>query len=127
MHHSHISAGLKPTYVRLSVLPLGCHFVMAVATMTQLQPPCAGRQWESFSCVNVDSVHNDGERHLAYLNVLGGNGTASKMRAWAAGALPDGMIQEQLACGCMDSVPPKLDQACGRVMGAVLGFRHVEG
>ena len=23
------------------------------------------RQWESFSCVNVDSVHNDGERHLA--------------------------------------------------------------
>jgi non-lysosomal glucosylceramidase len=82
------------------------------------------RQWESFSCVNVDSVHNDGERHLAYLYVLGGNGTVSKMRAWAGGALPlggknAGMIQEQLACGCMDAVPAKLDQACGRVMGDV--------
>ena len=77
------------------------------------------RQWESFSCVNVDSVHNDGERHLAYLNLLGPEGTVSKMRAWAAGALPDGMIQEQLACGCMDAVPSKLDQACGRVMGDV--------
>ena len=51
--------------------------------------------------------------------VLGGNGTVSKMRAWAAGALPNGMIQEQLACGCMDAVPAKLDQACGRVMGDV--------
>jgi non-lysosomal glucosylceramidase len=29
------------------------------------------------------------------------------------------MIQEQLACGCMDAVPPKLDHACGRVMGDV--------
>jgi non-lysosomal glucosylceramidase len=44
------------------------------------------RQWESFSCVNVDSVHNDGERHIPYLMLLGGNGTESKMRAWAAGA-----------------------------------------
>ena len=56
---------------------------------------------------------------MADLLVLGGNGTVSKMRAWAAGALPDGMIQEQLACGCMDAVPAKLDQACGRVMGDV--------
>jgi non-lysosomal glucosylceramidase len=29
------------------------------------------RQWESYSCVNVDSVHNDGERHLAYLMTFG--------------------------------------------------------
>ena len=43
----------------------------------------------------------------------------SKMRAWAAGALANGMIQEQLACGCMDAVPPMLDQPCGRVMGDV--------
>ena len=44
------------------------------------------RQWESFSCVNVDSVHNDGERHIPYLMLLGPEGTKSKMRAWAAGA-----------------------------------------
>ena len=83
------------------------------------------RQWESFSCVNVDSVHNDGERHIPYLMILGGYGTQSKMRAWAAGATPStttsvgGMIQEQLACGCMDAVPPKLDAPCGRTMGDV--------
>lgn len=83
------------------------------------------RQWESFSCVNVDSVHNDGERHIPYLMLQGGYGTTSKMRAWAAGATPKtttsvgGMIQEQLACGCMDAVPPKLDAPCGRVMGDV--------
>ena len=29
------------------------------------------------------------------------------------------MIQEQLACGCMDSVPKQLDEPCGRTMGDV--------
>ena len=76
------------------------------------------RQWESFSCVNVDSVHNDGERHLPYL-LLWPEILPSKMHAWAAGALADGMVQEQLACGCMDATPPKLDAPCGRVMGDV--------
>jgi len=104
------------------------------------------RQWESYSCVNVDSVHNDGERHIPYL-MLWPDALPSKMRAWAAGAMPDGMIQEQLACGCegrrcrtlseaarldasrgvlvayrcgcMDGVPPRLDAPCGRVMGDV--------
>jgi non-lysosomal glucosylceramidase len=76
------------------------------------------RQWESFSCVNVDSVHNDGERHLPYL-LLWPQILPSKMEAWAAGQQADGMIQEQLACGCMDAVPPKLDAACGRTMGDV--------
>jgi len=76
------------------------------------------RQWESFSCVNVDSVHNDGERHIPYL-MLWPEGVPSKMRGWAAGQTDDGMIQEQLACGCMAAVPPKLDAPCGRVMGDV--------
>ena len=73
----------------------------------------------------MDSVHNDGERHIPYLMLLGPEGTKSKMRAWAAGATkatttdPGGMIQEQLACGCMDAVPPKLDVPCGRTMGDV--------
>lgn len=76
------------------------------------------RQWESFSCVNVDSVHNDGERHLPYL-LLWPHILPSKMRAWAAGQQEDGMIREQLACGCMDAIPPKLDDPCGRTMGDV--------
>eukprot|EP00966_Prymnesium_polylepis_P093414 2162216-Prymnesium_polylepis.1 len=85
------------------------------------------RQWESFSCVNVDSVHNDGERHIAYLMTFGIDGTKSKMRAWAKGQCPSnstdrncepGMIQEQLASGCMDAVP-QLDTPSGRTMGDV--------
>ena len=81
------------------------------------------RQWESFSCVNVDSVHNDGERHIPYSIIFPG-GLKSKMQAWAAGQGDDergarGMINEQLACGCMDAVPAKLDTPCGRVMGDV--------
>ena len=58
------------------------------------------------------------ERHLPY-SMLWPEGVLSKMRAWASGQLDDGMIQEQLACGCMAAVPPKLDEPCGRVMGDV--------
>lgn len=25
------------------------------------------RQWEAYDCVNVDSIHNDGERHIPYV------------------------------------------------------------
>jgi non-lysosomal glucosylceramidase len=42
----------------------------------------------------------------------------SKMRGWAAGQLQNGMIQEQLGCGCTGAVPV-LDEACGRVMSDV--------
>jgi uncharacterized protein (DUF608 family) len=76
------------------------------------------RQWESFACVNVDSVHNDGERHVPYM-MLWPESVPSKMRAWASGQTDDGMIQEQLACGCDTGVPAVLDAPCGRVMGDV--------
>ena len=68
--------------------------------------------------MNIDSVHNDGERHIPYI-MLWPTSTLSKMRAWAAGQLDDGMIQEQLGCGCTGAIPPKLDTPCGRVMGDV--------
>ena len=76
------------------------------------------RQWEAYDCVNIDSVHNDGERHIPYL-MFWPETVVSKMKAWAAGALADGMIQEQLGCGCEAAVPKIIDQACGRVMGDV--------
>mmetsp|Transcript_31906 Transcript_31906/g.67137 ORF Transcript_31906/g.67137 Transcript_31906/m.67137 type:complete len:982 (+) Transcript_31906:283-3228(+) len=76
------------------------------------------RQWESFSCVNVDSVHNDGERHVPYL-MLWPASLPSKMRAWGDGAISNGMVQEQLACGCFNAVPRALDTACGRRMADV--------
>lgn len=34
------------------------------------------RQWEAYDCVNVDSVHNDGERHIPYISALRGAGVA---------------------------------------------------
>ena len=58
---------------------------------------------------------------------FGVDGTKSKMRAWAKGQCPPtstdrncepGMIQEQLASGCMDGVP-QLDTPSGRTMGDV--------
>ena len=39
------------------------------------------RQWESFSCVNVDSVHNDYQRHLLYLWAFP-QAETQKLEAW---------------------------------------------
>ena len=77
------------------------------------------RQWEAFDCINVDSVHNDCERHLAY-SFYFPESIDSKMYAWAKTQLPNGMIQEQLMCGCQFGVPDKhIDQGCGRIMSDV--------
>eukprot|EP00043_Microstomoeca_roanoka_P010110 m.96381 g.96381 ORF g.96381 m.96381 type:complete len:1092 (-) comp14791_c0_seq2:334-3609(-) len=75
------------------------------------------RQWEAYDCVNIDSVHNDGERHLPYIFFFPET-TRNKLQAWGKYALADGMINEQLGCGCMGPVP-NLDDACGRVMSDV--------
>ena len=50
-----------------------------------------------------DSVHNDGERHIPYITIFP-NSTINKLYAWAKFQLPNGMIQEQLRCGCQ-SIP----------------------
>jgi hypothetical protein len=39
------------------------------------------RQWEAYDCVNVDSVHNDGERHIPYISIFP-NSTRNKLTAW---------------------------------------------
>eukprot|EP01050_Picozoa_sp_SAG11_P006368 SAG11_NODE_490_length_8982_cov_5.961162_9_plen_762_part_00 len=76
------------------------------------------RQWEAYDCVNVDSVHNDGERHIPYISIFP-NSTKNKLRAWGATQLPNGMIPEQLACGCTGRIDPGLDKGCSRVMSDV--------
>eukprot|EP00759_Apiculatamorpha_spiralis_P003226 PhF_6_TR11553/c0_g1_i1/m.18566 len=76
------------------------------------------RQWEAYDCVNVDSVHNDGERHIPYI-MLFPEAVVSKLNAWAKYQLPNGMIQEQLACGCMGGIDPNFEYGCGRVMSDV--------
>lgn len=40
------------------------------------------RQWEAFDCPDLDSIHNDGERHLSYI-MMWPNTTRNKMAAWA--------------------------------------------
>ncbi len=47
----------------------------------------------------ADSVHNDGERHIPYIMIFP-DSVINKMRAWAGFQLENGMIQEQLRCGC---------------------------
>ena len=76
------------------------------------------RQWEAYDCVNVDSVHNDGERHVPYMMLFPGS-IKSKVRAWGSQQLSNGMIQEQLACGCMGGIDANLDKGCGRIMSDV--------
>ena len=50
---------------------------------SQLWKDGTWRQFESFCCNNVDSVHNDYQRHLPYLLFLTET-LKDKMRAWAA-------------------------------------------
>ncbi|XP_019852028.1 PREDICTED: uncharacterized protein LOC109581956 [Amphimedon queenslandica] len=75
------------------------------------------RQWEAYDCVNIDSVHNDGERHIPYISIFP-NSTISKLYAWAKYQESNGMIQEQLRCGCMTMTDksPRVDSGCGRAM-----------
>lgn len=49
--------------------------------------------------LSSDSVHNDGERHIPYIMIFP-DSLISKMYAWAEFQLENGMIQEQLRCGC---------------------------
>ena len=58
------------------------------------------RQFEAFDCTDLDSVHNDGERHVPYL-MLFPDAERSKMAAWAHNQAPkgwaaEGMLAEQI-------------------------------
>eukprot|EP00494_Astrolonche_serrata_P032354 UN32623 len=80
------------------------------------------RQWEAYDCVNIDSIHNDGERHIPYL-LFFPDTVKSKLAGWGAGQQADGMLPEQLACGCMGPIDGKfkgdVEHPCGRVMSDV--------
>ena len=53
------------------------------------------RQWEAFDCPDIDSIHNDGERHVPYLMFFP-DSTRNKMAAWAGNQGADGMLAEQI-------------------------------
>jgi non-lysosomal glucosylceramidase len=71
-----------------------------------------GRQWEALDCPDIDSVHNDYQRHLLYLWLMP-QFEVSKMRAWSTvGQDPDGHIVENIASFSLGPI----DQPGGRVM-----------
>ncbi|ESO93556.1 hypothetical protein LOTGIDRAFT_161662 [Lottia gigantea] len=77
------------------------------------------RQWEAYDCSNMDSVHNDGERHIPYIMFLP-ESTKNKMRGWAKSQLINGMIPEQLQSNCFTQhFGNKIDVPSGRVMSDV--------
>ena len=53
------------------------------------------RQFEANDCADMDSIHNDGERHVPYLMFLPDH-TRSKLAAWAGNQGAGGMLAEQI-------------------------------
>ena len=84
------------------------------------------RQYEAYSCDDVDSVHNDYQRHNMYLwnfPVF----EASKLSAWSTFAqAADGHVIESLAGGCGGGKPGDLDAPSGRLMGDTTSLFVVE-
>lgn len=63
---------------------------------------------EAYDCADMDSIHNDGERHLPYLFMFP-NSSRNKLAAWAGNQQPNGMLAEQI----LNTDP---DSPQGRVM-----------
>jgi len=70
------------------------------------------REFEAYDCIDVDSIHNDAQRHLPYLWLLPEYPT-QLLRKWASGQMPEGYIQEFL--GPFGAGP--FDVPGGRIMG----------
>ena len=70
------------------------------------------REFEAFDCMDLDSIHNDYQRHLPYL-WLTPQFEAQKLRKWASGQDATGFIQEFLG---PFGVGP-FDVPGGRIMG----------
>lgn len=76
------------------------------------------RQYEAFDCDDMDSVHNDFQRHLPYLWTFP-EVEQQKSQAWARFADTEkGFIQECMAVGCLGT-PGAFDVPGGREMGDV--------
>lgn len=65
----------------------------------------------------LDSVHNDGERHIPYITMFP-ESTKNKILAWAKSQQANGMIPEQLRCNA-GGPTSEIDTPCGRVMSDV--------
>ena len=73
---------------------------------------------QAYDCVDLDSVHNDYQRHMPYALFYPTLIKNVMSTGWAKHQATNGMIQESLSGGCMGGTD-KLDHAGGRVMGDV--------
>ena len=80
------------------------------------------RQWEAYDCIDVDSIHNDYQRHLPYILYFPET-EKNKLRQHAANQIThgadSGMLNEYLAPGCIGGVSSWFNGAGGREMGDV--------
>ena len=84
------------------------------------------REYEAYSCDDVDSVHNDFQRSRLYLWAFP-DFEASKLAAWSSFAqASDGHVIESLAGGCGGGRPGDLDEPSGRMMGDTTSLFVVE-
>ena len=58
-------------------------------------PPAIPPQYEAYDCPDLDSIHNDGERHVPYI-LLFPDAIRSKLAAWGHNQGKDGMLAEQI-------------------------------
>ena len=74
-----------------------CHASCHPSSDSRVSPSTFGywRQYEAYDCPDLDSIHNDGERHIPYIMMLP-DGTRSKLAAWAGNQGKDGMLAEQI-------------------------------
>lgn len=79
------------------------------------------REFEANDCPDVDSIHNDYQRHLHYLSVMP-EFEYSKLRKWGSGQAKDGHIYEYL--GSFGLGP--IDVPGGRTMGDTTSLWVVE-
>jgi non-lysosomal glucosylceramidase len=85
--------------------------------------PVLWRQFEAFDCTDLDSIHNDGERHVPYI-MLWPDSERSKLAAWANNQAPTGwqeagMLAEQIHQNTPDTPDgwTANDTGSGRKMG----------
>ena len=113
-------AALHSVYLQTSMPePLIDNLINSVSHIRSAIYSASGvwRQWEAYDCADIDSVHNDYQRHMPYILYFPET-EKQKIRAHAVTQQGDGMIQEELSGGCTGPIPP-WESASTRPMGDV--------
>ena len=122
-HHEVVASPRNPAPAWLKDMPL---IQFSHAHMLMWFGDGRMREYEAFSCDDVDSVPNYYQRYLLYLSSFP-EFEASKLQAWSGFAqAADGHVMEELAGGCGGGRPGDLDGLSGRLMGDTTSLFVVE-